>query len=478
MLSAVQHNLPSTEFKSNNKIGVLTRKKAIENFRCSKEDITELITEDAAIDEDLQLADRVFCATIHKFTKQNCPDPSLNKKRSTRYSFLENWFLHKIYSKSQQTLLGVYPVKPAVILSGDDFMFTPPFLQSPPPQPFEDIDDEEYYYDEDEHWETNEYLYSLSPCPESKQAADNDSMFYRHQDEGEEDCENNKLKMLSTAFLKSPSLLESPPCFYNQDDIYNFVAENIQLEEEDIFLEDDRIRALNDIRSFAIDTQQTRHEDEDEDEDDSLSGLSDPTTNDSDEPDLSYSSTTITSGSYEEERQDMLNDDEVSGSYHSTTGNIVIPINNKTNEDDVSQITQVSPVTRSSTFLSQRSSLDDDSSVHSYQSLADIINSQQMSQDISISSIPSRIYHYGSVKSQALGSKMKSFVNNLSGHHANNDDEEMGLQTQQVCHNTSDAPMSLWACVCIYVISALQIFVNSIKRVFNASATGEREPLL
>lgn len=478
MLTAVQHNLPSAESepKSNNKIGVLTKKKAIENFRYSQEDVNELIIEENAVDEDLQLADRVFCATIHKFTKQNCPDSSPNKKRSTRYSFLENWFLHKIYSKSQQTLLGVSPVTPAVILSGDDFMFTPPFLQSPPPQ-FEDMDDEDYYYDEDDHWEANEYLYSLSPCPESKQAADNDFAFYRHQDEHEEDRENNRLKMLSTAFLKSPSLVENPICFYSQDDMYNFVAENIQLEEEDVFLEDERIRSLSDIKSLTIDTQQATDDSKLSDEDessDSLSGLSDPATQDSDVPGLSYSATTIHSASYE----DMFDDEEASGSYHSTTENIMIPVN-KTNEDDVSQITQISPVTRSSTFLSQRSSLDDDSSVYSYQSLADIINSQQQPQATSLSSIPSKIYRYGSIKSQAIGSKVKSLVNTLSSHHANND-EEMGLQTQQqMCHDASDSTlMSLWTCLVVYVISTWQMLINSMKRAFSISTTDERQPLL
>ena len=54
---------------------------------------------------------------------------------------------------------------------------------------------EDYYYDEDDHWEANDYLYSLSPCPESKQAADNDFAFHRHQDENEDDRESNRLKI-------------------------------------------------------------------------------------------------------------------------------------------------------------------------------------------------------------------------------------------------------------------------------------------
>ncbi|KAG0734165.1 hypothetical protein G6F57_001339 [Rhizopus arrhizus] len=67
-----------------------------------------------------QIANRVFNATVDKFTKQDY----------SKYSFLKSWYLHNIYSKSQQALLGIQPIKPSVILCGDDFMFTPPFKQS------------------------------------------------------------------------------------------------------------------------------------------------------------------------------------------------------------------------------------------------------------------------------------------------------------------------------------------------------------
>ncbi|EIE76014.1 hypothetical protein G6F47_002963 [Rhizopus delemar] len=66
-----------------------------------------------------QIANRVFNATVDKFTKQDY----------SKCSFLKSWYLHNIYCKSQQALLGIQPIKPSVILCGDEFMFTPPFKQ-------------------------------------------------------------------------------------------------------------------------------------------------------------------------------------------------------------------------------------------------------------------------------------------------------------------------------------------------------------
>ncbi|KAI8875418.1 hypothetical protein K501DRAFT_338719 [Backusella circina FSU 941] len=108
-------------------------------------------------DSNFEIANRAFYATINKFTRQSCPESS---RRKTSYSFLENWHLHSIYSKSQQTLLGISPVRPSVLLSGDDFMFTPPFV-SP-----ENSDQLEFDWEESDDSE----FYSLSPCPESNQA--------------------------------------------------------------------------------------------------------------------------------------------------------------------------------------------------------------------------------------------------------------------------------------------------------------------
>ncbi|KAL0078271.1 hypothetical protein F4703DRAFT_1879561, partial [Phycomyces blakesleeanus] len=73
-----------------------------------------------------EIADRAFYCTIDKFARQNYPE----HRRRAPYSFLENWFMHNMYSKSQKILLGMSTTTPVVILSGDDYMFTPPVAQN------------------------------------------------------------------------------------------------------------------------------------------------------------------------------------------------------------------------------------------------------------------------------------------------------------------------------------------------------------
>ncbi|KAH8548024.1 hypothetical protein BGW37DRAFT_507935 [Umbelopsis sp. PMI_123] len=69
-------------------------------------------------DNTVDLATRIFYATCHKF--------ALSAQQVPKYSFRQSLLLHSMYSKSQQILLGMEDIKPTVILSGDDFMFTPP----------------------------------------------------------------------------------------------------------------------------------------------------------------------------------------------------------------------------------------------------------------------------------------------------------------------------------------------------------------
>lgn len=69
-------------------------------------------------DNNVDLATRIFYATCHKFATAAQQVP--------KYSFRQSLLLHSMYSKSQQILLGMEDIKPTVILSGDDFMFTPP----------------------------------------------------------------------------------------------------------------------------------------------------------------------------------------------------------------------------------------------------------------------------------------------------------------------------------------------------------------
>ncbi|KAG2174337.1 hypothetical protein INT43_004360 [Umbelopsis isabellina] len=69
-------------------------------------------------DNIIDLATRIFYATCHKFTAV--------AQQPARYSFRQSLLLHSMYSKSQQTLLGLESIRPTVLLSGEDFMFTPP----------------------------------------------------------------------------------------------------------------------------------------------------------------------------------------------------------------------------------------------------------------------------------------------------------------------------------------------------------------
>ncbi|KAI8380942.1 uncharacterized protein BYT42DRAFT_564727 [Radiomyces spectabilis] len=75
---------------------------------------------------ELETAHRAFYATIDKFSLQNDP---LYRRRAP-YSFHENLLIHTIYSKSQQTLVGLTEVRPTVMLAEDDILFTPSLLPS------------------------------------------------------------------------------------------------------------------------------------------------------------------------------------------------------------------------------------------------------------------------------------------------------------------------------------------------------------
>ncbi|KAI9309310.1 hypothetical protein BJ944DRAFT_258752 [Cunninghamella echinulata] len=96
-------------------------------------------TEDERIVQ-YQWASRTFTSTCLKLTMQNETVPAeidkqqehMNKRNKTKkiqiYTFLENWYLHSMFNKSQKVLLGFSDIKPCVILSMDNFMFTPPPL--------------------------------------------------------------------------------------------------------------------------------------------------------------------------------------------------------------------------------------------------------------------------------------------------------------------------------------------------------------
>lgn len=107
-------------------------------------------------DDYFESANRAFHATINKFSRQNYPE---NRKRNI-YNFLENWHLHSMYSKSQQILLGIPHVRPMVLLSGDDFMFTPPLLQDQQQQQQQQHEHSNYEEDDEgDDYYADQYCY-------------------------------------------------------------------------------------------------------------------------------------------------------------------------------------------------------------------------------------------------------------------------------------------------------------------------------
>ncbi|KAI8364221.1 hypothetical protein BD560DRAFT_491309 [Blakeslea trispora] len=81
----------------------------------------EAILPDNKQDEAFYLANRTFYTTCHKISRQN--SPSYRKKPP--YTFLENWLIHSVFSKSQQILLRFPVIHPRVMMTEGDFIYTP-----------------------------------------------------------------------------------------------------------------------------------------------------------------------------------------------------------------------------------------------------------------------------------------------------------------------------------------------------------------
>ncbi|KAI8989368.1 hypothetical protein BDB01DRAFT_781534 [Pilobolus umbonatus] len=67
------------------------------------------------------LASKTFYITCHKISRQN--NPSYRKRPP--YTFLENWLIHNVFSKSQQILLRFPVIHPRVMMTEGDFIYTP-----------------------------------------------------------------------------------------------------------------------------------------------------------------------------------------------------------------------------------------------------------------------------------------------------------------------------------------------------------------
>ncbi|KAF1803239.1 hypothetical protein V8B55DRAFT_1503770 [Mucor lusitanicus] len=448
-------------------------------------------------DANFEIANRAFYATINKFTRQACPDTS-TRRRSPPYSFLENWHLHSIYSKSQQTLLGITPVKPSVLLSGDDFMFTPPFIQE------EDEEEEELYSDEDEEDDIqgNWDFYHLSPCPESNQAGELFS------------CSSYPPSSTAAATTTLLSYFETTPpsphtiattakqYFYDQQ----------ESQDDNIWIENDERRpvSLNGFQSLSnlnlltiqIPPQNKTLDSPSSPEEESSSSSS-ASSSSSDEQLLnSYSPSdsdsvcsSITSEKLDaffnttddfendadiddaDDRNQLLPQQQELSSYNlMNLYDTTFPTSEELNrQQDVAQIpTMNSPVTRSSSFKSQ-SSIE---SVVSYQSLADLMHPQQPSVCSSFYGSISHSFTFdGNIESSSKKSILNSIVdtfannNNAKDHDALNN-EEMG--TRPATNERGTALNTIWTSLAIFIMYYWRLLIQ----FFSSSPSNESESLL
>ncbi|KAI8078569.1 hypothetical protein BDF21DRAFT_420810 [Thamnidium elegans] len=365
-----------------------------------------------------EIANRAFYATINKFTRQSCPDAS--NRRSPPYSFLENWHLHSIYSKSQQTLLGITPVRPSVLLSGDDFMFTPPFIQQDDLQEEEEEEEEEEECIMDQDWnqidEVKPEFYTLSPCPDSNGTLS--GLLY------EEDVSSTHDKQFADYCNRN-----SQENIWMENDGYNahHLPIHIQRNDDLLLLQHDQV----------LQQQQQQLQEEEEEEElyttDSSSSDEQRCSEDEEEEDNSFNLTNL---------YDLEED-----SSSSIKQDVVQPI---------------SAMTRSSSFLSQKSS---SSSVMSYQSLADIMNSNLLEEERNNNNYGSTtINNNPQLPIADLTKQVNSYARNYD------DDVEMGAR-----HNvrTTSGPF-------IYIVYIWQFLVLWLNKLISCASNQqeEREPLL
>jgi hypothetical protein len=436
----------------------------------------------SAYDSNFEIANRAFYATINKFTRQSCPDTSSTRRRSPPYSFLENWHLHSIYSKSQQTLLGITPVRPSVLLSGDDFMFTPPFIQ----------EEEELYSDDEEEediWDANEF-YNLSPCPDSNQAGE----LFSCSSYPPSSTTTTPLSYFETAPL-SPHTIATTTKNYFYDQQEN--------QDENIWIENDGRRPHNlngfqslsnlNLLSIQIPSQDHLADSLSSPEEEPSSASSSSSSDEqltiscslSDSASICSSITSEKLDAFFNTNEDFSNDADIDNyldknneqqelsSYNlMNLYDATFPTNEELNrQQDVAQIPTVnSPVTRSSSFKSQNSI----ESVVSYQSLADLMHQQQPSSSFYGSLNHSFNSSNGShAKKSILNSIVHTFVNNNNNakDHDIFNNEEMGTRPT---NERSTALNTIWTSLVIYILYYWQLLLQ----LFTRSNSEESESLL
>lgn len=416
---------------------------------------------------NFEIANRAFYATINKFTRQSCPDAS--KRRSPPYSFLENWHLHSIYSKSQQTLLGITPVRPTVLLSGDDFMFTPPFIQQDDEEeePDEEYNDEYMMTDEEEDvldWDRNEgdatEFYHLSPCPDSN------GLLFIDDDDEEEDYNRRSLYRQDTTSPSNLMLFETPSASLNTTSTttttnkYNngHAYFNHHHTQENSWMDDEHLSSHHRIHiqpndDFLI-IQQSGQEQQ--------SSIINNHVIDIHADDLYLSDS-----SSSDEQDDDLSSYDITHLYDNSK--------------------QTQPImTRSSTVLSQKSDeASISSSVVSYQSLADILNKNNGIM-ATTPSLDGAVMIEDVIQPAIVTTRFNKYGSTVpASHYVDcNTNHDLELGTQQ--SNTDTEPKNIFTRSFIYILFLWQYLMVLLESFFKrlgmtvtlTSTTDEREPLL
>lgn len=122
--------------------------------------------------DSFYLANKTFYTTCHKISRQNSP----SYRKRPPYTFLENWLIHSVFSKSQQILLRFPVIHPKVMMTEGDFIYTP--HQQQPQQEQEPVQEDI----------TNMYYYNQDGTMQDIMEEDEEEAYYQEGEEDEEDA--------------------------------------------------------------------------------------------------------------------------------------------------------------------------------------------------------------------------------------------------------------------------------------------------
>lgn len=118
---------------------------------------TEFLQEEEEIegDEAFYLANRTFYTTCHKISRQNSP----SYRKRPPYTFLENWLIHSVFSKSQQILLRFPVIHPKVMMTEGDFIYTPHQMATESTNESDNQQQQQYYQNDEHQGQQMDYEY-------------------------------------------------------------------------------------------------------------------------------------------------------------------------------------------------------------------------------------------------------------------------------------------------------------------------------